>query len=447
VERNIQRKTIDVGRGQSSSRNFILGAGVTGLGAAYESGWEVFEAATHPGGICSSYYLHPTLSSSIPGEEQNSFRFEIGGGHWLFGGNHETIAFFTHFVPLSSYSRRSSVYINELDLVVPYPLQNNLRYLPPSLREQVLGELHQPPKRGAYTMRDWLLQSFGPTLCDLFFIPFHNLYTAGLLDAIEPQDSYKSPVDVRKIIEGSKEETVPVGYNAEFRYPNLGLGALFGRIAEPLPVHYERRIVGIDATAKTITFADGETVHFDSVISTLPLNRVCELARFDGEPPDPFTSVLVLNIGATREKRQFLDHWMYFSSTKSGFHRVGSYSNVDKRFLPSSMRDDNNVISLYVEKAFLGGTSLSAEEMASESQSIIDELKELGIIRDVLVQHPTWIDVAYTWKRVGSTWRERMIQRLGERSIIQSGRFGAWRFQGIADSFAEGRSAGRIVSS
>jgi len=429
-------------RGLSSANNFILGAGATGLGAAIESGWQLLEAAPYPGGICSSYYLDRKDSSYSAVENQDTFRFEIGGGHWLFGGNHETISFFSRFALLNSYLRRSSVYLKDLNLVVPYPLQNNLQYLPRLLREQILNELRQPRQRDSVTLRDWLLQSFGPSLCDLFFIPFHNLYTAGLLDTIEPQDSYKSPIDVRLIVEGSKEKTAHVGYNAEFRYPNIGLGLLFSKIAEQLSVQYQKRIIGIDPHLKILTFEDGGSTRFDKVISTLPLNRVCELTHLDSEPSDPFTSVLVLNLGASRGEMQFNDHWMYFSSTKSGFHRVGSYSNVDNRFLPSSMRDDDNVISLYVEKAFLGGTSLSADEMALESRLMIEELTELGLIRDVFVQHPTWIDVAYTWKRVGSTWKERMIQQLRERDIIQCGRYGGWKFQGIADSFLEGRSVG-----
>src|SRR5260370_30469344 len=71
--------------------------------------------------------------------------------------------------------------------------------------------------------------------------------------------------------------------------------------------------------------------------------------------PDPYTSVLVLNVGARRGERCPNDHWVYFPVSRSGFHRVGFYSAVDDRFLPYSARDANDRVSIYVERSYAGG--------------------------------------------------------------------------------------------
>ena len=71
-------------------------------------------------------------------------------------------------------------------------------------------------------MHDWLLDEFGPTLCEVFFFPFHERYTAGLYRTVEPQDAYKSP----------GVGTASAGYNATFVYPTAGLDALTRALAE-----------------------------------------------------------------------------------------------------------------------------------------------------------------------------------------------------------------------
>ena len=67
---------------------------------------------------------------------------------------------------------------------------------------------------------------------------------------------------------------------------------------------------------------------------------------------DPYSSVLVLNIGAVRGNNCPDDHWIYLPESTSGFHRVGFYSNVDRSFLPVSARKKGKHVSIYVERAF-----------------------------------------------------------------------------------------------
>jgi protoporphyrinogen oxidase len=161
-----------------------------------------------------------------------------------------------------------------------------------------------------------------------------------------------------------------------------------------------------------------------------------------GAQEDPYTSVLVLNIGARRGPNCPDDHWLYNPDAKSGFHRVGFYSNVDHSFLPAAARPRNEAVSIYVERAFVGGESLTPEEVRDYSNATVKELQDWGYITDAEVVDPTWIDVAYTWSYPNSRWKQQAIQKLEDHSVYQIGRYGRWIFQGIADSIRDGFFAG-----
>ena len=223
------------------NRILILGAGMTGLAAGYASGLPVYEAAEWPGGICSSYYVRPGSTERLhtAPKDGEAYRFEIGGGHRIFGGDPLVLRFIRKLTPVKTYTRRSAVYFPERDLFVPYPIQNHLRYLGQKVAAQVLEEIANGRASGEVeTMADWLRASFGPTLCELFFEPFHELYTAGLYREIAPQDTYKTPVNLSLVIQGAFDEVPQVGYNVTFVYPEEGLNTLAQRLAERCDIRY-----------------------------------------------------------------------------------------------------------------------------------------------------------------------------------------------------------------
>jgi protoporphyrinogen oxidase len=426
----------------------ILGAGVTGLAAGWASGLPVCEAEAAPGGICSSYYIRPddTQTPHIAAQDGEAYRFEIGGGHWIFGGDPAVLRFIRTLTPVTAYERRSAVFFPDLNIFVPYPLQNHLAYLGKEIATQALSEMLTAPKGQPHTMAEWLGQSFGPTLTKLFFGPFHERYTAGLWRHIGPQDAYKSPVNPRLAIQGAFARTPPAGYNSAFIYPQEGLNTLAQRLSTHCEVRYGRRVVTVDVPAKEVLFADASCLPYDTLISTLPLNTMMAISGLAvDEPPDPYTSVLVLNIGATRGPECPDDHWLYIPASEAGFHRVGFYSNVDVAFLPRGSRESRDRVSIYVERAYPGGQKPSEADIALYVEAVAQELKQWGWIDRLEVQDPTWIDVAYTWSRPGSRWREKGLKLLEAYNIVQVGRYGRWVFQGIADSLSEGLMVGAAL--
>ncbi len=429
----------------------VLGAGMTGLGAGL-SGLPVFEAAENPGGICSSYYMRPgggQRSSGAPADD-DCYRFEVGGGHWIFGGDSTVHRLLRSATNVRSYARKSSVFLPQKGILVPYPIQNHLGSLGGELAARCLHEIVEAAnaRQKIRTMGDWLRASFGQTLCELFFFPFHNLYTAGLYEEIAPQDAYKSPVNLDHVIQGASSVSPAVGYNTSFIYPAEGLNVLAERMAASCDVHYGKRATKINPADKEVLFADGSKVRYETLVSTLPLNRVIEMAGLHLQAkPDPSPSVLVLNIGAAKGPRCPEDHWVYVPVSKAAFHRVGFYSNVDASFLPKSSRGSGEGVSLYVERAYPEGRKPDADEISAYSRNVIQELQDWGWVRDVDVVDPTWIEVAYTWSWAGSQWRQQAIAALEAHDIYPVGRYARWVFQGIADSIRDGLMAGAAMTS
>ena len=419
----------------------ILGAGITGITAGFKSGSAIYETTELAGGICYSYYMRPGDNKCLQkaSMDKEVYRFEIGGGHWIFGADRKVLQFIRKFTSVRSYSRRSAVYFSRKKLYVPYPLQNNLRYLDKAIARKALDEIPYKTVGSFSTMKEWLMGNFGPTLCEFFFFPFHNLYTAGLYEQVVPQDEYKSPVDSPKILKGAGQGVIPAGYNAAFVYPEGGFNVLAERIAENCSIHYRKKAVKIDIKHKKVFFADGSAASYSKLISTLPLNKMIEMTGLKiSENADPYTSVLVLNIGAVRGKECPDEHWLYISDSKSGFHRVGFYSNVEASFLPKSSQGANDRVSIYVERTYPGGQRPHDREIKSYIDSVIRELQDWGFIKYAEAINPTWIDVAYTWSWPRSQWKERSLKALKAHDVYQAGRYGRWVFQGIADSIREG---------
>src|SRR5262245_47157758 len=425
---------------------WIVGAGMTGLAAGMASGFGVLERLDRPGGICASY-------------EREGYRFEVGGGHWIFGGDPTVTRLLAAASEIRSYRRRSAVLFlgrHELtrdlaNLLVPYPIQDNLFALPKDIRDRALAEiLGAHPIEQADTMAAWLRQQFGATLYRIFFDPFHDRYTAGLFREIAPQDGYKSPIDKAQVLRGAERENTDAGYNATFLYPARGLDIVSRWVADRCAIKYGVAVARIDPTTRSLEMSDGRALRYDSLIATAPLNRIVEMMGLNGHvgPSDPYTSVLVLNLGVTLPDTRVARngyHWLYIPDSRSGFHRVGYYSNVDPLFLPRSQHGDPGRTSIYVETAFRAGQRPSAEATAALVREIIAELQQNGLIDKVEAVDPTWVDVAYTWRRPGSDWVSRATAACQECGIEPAGRFGRWSFQGIAASLKEGLLLGSVL--
>lgn len=435
------------------SKTIILGGGMCGLGAALASQLPTYEAKDRPGGVCYSYYLDPDGSPRDPRTRDVSgcFRFEPAGGHWMFGVSPDTLTHMQRFGAFGKYKRQAAVYFPQSGQLVPFPLQDNLRYLDKPLRDRIVAEICFEQFRAlgeSPSLKDWLLHNFGPTLCDLFFFPFNERYTAGLYCDIAPQDAYKSALDRQRVLEGASARTDDKGYNSVFHYPGDGLDHLIRQISAKCTVHLDHAVSSVDTEGREVHFANGVRLPYDRIISTIPLNHMVRLSKIkDCCEPDPSTAVLVVNLGAVRGRRDFSPYqWIYLPSSSSGMHRFGFYNHVDSSFLPINYRHRPDIVSIYAERSFSSTSPPTLQEQSLASSQIVEELKDWGIISEPLVVSSTFTDPAYTWSRRGSTWAKDAIHCLAEADISQIGRYGGWHFQGMLESFEQGLSAGRSIT-
>ena len=434
----------------------ILGGGMTGLAAGLASKRVVYEASDVPGGICASYYCRPHSAGRLADMPAHGevYRFEKGGGHWIHSGDSLVTRFMQSIADFKSYVRRTSVFFEESRSHVPYPLQNNLRYLPENMRARILAEIVKARSLNSKvtTMADWLIAAFGPTLYELFFEPFHRLYTAGLWEHIAPQDFYKSPDDLSTIVAGAFGEAGSMGYNAEFVYPVHGLNHFASSMASRADVRYNKEVIFVDVQKGLVHFADETVLDYDALVSTIPLNRMLSLTGLKLQArEDPHTSVLVVNIGGIRGTACPNEHWVYIPRSRSGFHRVGFYSNVDTAFLPKSSQNPPDRVSMYVEVAYRGDLPRPSEGgIKTLTEEIIRELCEWQWVEAIEVADATWIDVAYTWMWPNSQWRTEALGLLESYGIYQVGRYARWTSgtsQGIVHSLRDGLLAGATVRS
>jgi len=430
------------------SKVFIIGAGFTGLTAGIDNDLTlIFEKENFPGGLCASYYIDFNGKKFTQRLSKETFRFERGGGHWIWASERDSqyIEFLKQFSELKFYERKAAVYFRKWDLIVPYPLQFNLNLLPGEIKEKIKQDLRKVSETQATSLKEWLYNNFGETLCEIFFFPFNEKYTAGLLDKISLKDEYKTPIIKERIIESLERPSYgqEFGYNPKFFYPVTGLDGLTAKMALRANISYEKEVVQIDTKRKEIIFRDGDGIRFDKLISTLPLKILMQLSGMSEEIDFLLhNSLLVLNIGAIRGRKRIDHHWLYIPESKSRFHRIGFYSNVDKDFLPESLANDENIISLYVEKAYPMGFERQIN-VEKSIKAIIEELKEWQIIEKELVIDYTLVPIAYCWesKEYLKDHKEKILNRLKSLGIFSTGRYGKWETQGVIDSIKDGFSA------
>lgn len=428
------------------ARIVIIGAGLTGLSAAYHLekqgyfDYALFEKEPIPGGLCRSVV-------------QDGFTFDYTG-HLLHINDDYFRSFIEKIIGFEQFNviqRKSFIYSQETFTKFPY--QINLYGLPAdTIAECIEGYvLRNKTDKNPKTFVDWTLSNFGAGFAKHFFFPYQGKIfaydieklTASWTGRFVPQTSLK------QIIQGATQNLdEPIGYNAQFFYPkNGGIMAWVHKIAQQLikPLHTEFCVKQIDLKKKVIHFTNGHIEPYDSLINTMPLDTFLRLSH------STITSKLkqavnylkcnsVVNFNLGINKPNISDkHWVYFPETKYPFYRIGFSHNFATSMAPAGCS------SLYGEFAHFNKSPEWIEQTLAIS--LAQTKQWLGIDdADIITQKILHISHAYV---IYDAWRDenlpKLLTQLNELGVHSIGRYGAWKYASMQEAVLDGKSTAETL--
>ena len=185
------------------------------------------------------------------------------------------------------------------------------------------------------------------------------------------------------------------------------------------------RLISIDPEKHTAV-TNKRTVHYDRLVSSMPLPRLLALCGIDYDKGIyTWNKVLVFNLGFDAKGPEKRNCWMYIPESKYVFYRVGFYDNI--------IGQDR--MSLYVEIGF--GKDQLVGEIDGLLQRTLDNLHAAGIVTDqkLVAEHHVLMDPAYVHitKQSEADKKEKM-EMLAQKDIYSIGRYGAWKYCSLEDN-------------
>ena len=424
----------------------ILGAGPTGLGAAHRldnySDYQVFERNSHVGGLSSSFV------------DDLGFTWDVGG-HVLFSHFHLFDNVLEKILKDNFLQHQRECWVRILKTWVPYPFQNNIRYLPEESREFCLEGLRKLTDSPGllHNFKEWMNAVFGEGIVKYFMEPY-NFKVWATPPELMSKDwiaERVSVVDLARIERNIVEvrDDIAWGPNNLFKFPqDGGTGSIYQGISKKISaeIKFNHELVEINLDKKTILCGNGASSSYDKLISTIPLDQL--IAKCFDVPVKVLgaarelvhNSVYVVGIGIKGE-RDDSKCWMYFPEDNCPFYRVTNFHNYSPNNVPNG--DVGKYFSLMCE------TSYSKYKTVSES-GIVEETIQ-GLINSGMINNSDrknivsryLIDVPYAYP-VPTLSRDSALEIiqsfLEEKGVFSRGRFGSWKYEigNMDHSFMQG---------
>ncbi len=426
----------------------ILGAGPTGLGAAYHlnklghTTWQLFERNSHVGGLSASFV------------DDKGFTWDIGG-HVLFSH----YAYFDQAVAEALgdeyYEHQRESWVRILQTWVPYPFQNNVRHLPDhALRECVNGlrSLHGNRAQAA-DFHEWMRSVFGSGIVKYFMEPYNRKVWGVPLETMSKEwiAERVSVVDLARIERNIAEQRDDLswGPNNTFKFPKKGgTGAIYesiaGRLRDRIFLDHEMSVV--DLEQKQVSFANGRVENYDVLINTAPLDLLVASCGSLPEAVRALAEDLVHNSGlivglGCEERRDDAKCWMYFPEDNSPFYRVTNFHNYSRFNVPGG--DTDRYSSLMCETTY---SPYKLEDKANIIDETVQGLVNSGMIHEPQIQRIVsqyLIDIPHSYP-VPTLGRDKALSviqpYLESKDVYSRGRFGAWKYEvgNMDHSFMQG---------
>jgi protoporphyrinogen oxidase len=325
---------------------------------------------------------------------------------------------------------------------VPYPLQYNVHRLPPDQRRACVLGLAQAATQSEpareENFRDWIVGAFGDGIAAHFMLPYNQKVWAHPLESMGVSwiaERVPRP-DLKRVLANllDEKDDDAWGPNARFRYPmEGGTGAIWRSIAETVGadrIDFGRTVSSIDADGRQLLFEDGTREAFDTLISTLPVDRLIRLAGLEELRPASeslsSSTVHVVGIGIAGALPELLRDrkWIYFADPDLPFYRVTVLSN----FAPSNAPPGH--WSLLAEIAHSRHRPLPDGDIV---QHAIDAFRAEGLLPQDAPVASRFHYVAAPGYPTPTLARNGILAEihpaLEKLGIYSRGRFGAWRYE------------------
>jgi len=411
----------------------ILGAGIAGLGAALRARElnrqaVVFEARARAGGLLDNFTV-------------DGFRFDHAV-HLSFANEPEVRAIFdrtpylTH--PADSYCWDDGYWLK-------HPVQNNLYPLPPQQRVDLIKSfLARPERLAGDDYASWLRHQYGDAIAERYPLRYTQKYWAVPAERLSTTwiGNRMRRAELDEILFGSLTGDTPnTYYTKEMRYPRAGgYKAFIQPLLDATDIRLGHAATHIDTAARTVTFANGTTVRYGTLVSTLPLPLLVELAQ---DVPEDIrqagaalraTSIDLISVGF--DKPLVKDLWFYIYDEDIAASRAYSPSVKSPENAPPGCS------SLQFE-VYSYGTG-SAHDPVALKDNTVAALGKMGIATadDIVVldhRRLPYGNVIFEHGMEGR--RDRVRAWATEAGIATCGRFGEWDYLWSNQSLLSGYRA------
>ncbi|GMT11625.1 hypothetical protein PFISCL1PPCAC_2922, partial [Pristionchus fissidentatus] len=355
------------------------------------------------------------------------------------------------------------------DCYVPYPVQDSISHFPGPIREQCEQELEelaskvsphsfllkliipQDPIPSCANFGEFALSTFGETLTKLFIRPYNEkIWTVPLesMAACWVEGRVPRPAKRKDNNENEEGRKAPA---VVFRYPSRlrGVGEMWKRVVRKLPddwIRLEACVERIDTEDKRVTLANGFSLPYDIIISTIPIDKLGRICGLAPDLPLKHSKVVLVGIGLARPQPIHTEplSWAYYPQPETIFYRVTFISNFNEHLTP-------NVALYWSVLCEIGFDSEREVDETTIAERTIQDLIREGVINSDSSIIDRWVHVlpyGYPIPTVNRNETLAKTQQLMEAHEIYSrGRFGSWLYE-VANqdhSYTMGREVvGRI---
>jgi protoporphyrinogen oxidase len=429
---------------ESEPRIVIIGAGPTGLGAAYrlkELGYtrfRLFDRNPYIGGLATSF------------TDDKGFTWDIGG-HVMFSHYDYYDRVFDRLMGDEFTLNSRESWVRTQGRWVPYPFQNNIRYLPRQAAYECMAGLVKAQGAGggaadalarATNFGELIDAVFGEGIARHFMRPYNFKVWAHAPEMMSKSwiGERVAVIDVQRALRNVMLESDDFGWgpNNLFKFPlRGGTGEFYRRFGPILEGHIEvnRTVFSIDAESKVVRFDDGSEEPYDILVSTMPLDRLCQNVITGGIPDElrrtagklRHSSGYMVGIGIRRPCPS-PKSWMYFPDDNCPFYRVTYLSNYSPHMTP----DRERYYSLLCETSHSEYKPVDGTTIVEESIRGLENagLLEPGEREDIVSTWCYFADYSYPTPTVD---RDRILSAvipwLEARGIYSRGRFGMWKYE------------------